>query len=99
MKNIQGQLEKIVQKHLQPGRELGYAVSVELDGKSLLKHYSGNVVIDDVYYPRQCGNSIRRCFDSKTIRGVLHRNARLRKTIELRRFHTNLFTGNERIRG
>jgi len=51
MKNIQEKLEKIVQKRLQPGRELGYAVSVELDGKSLLKYYSGNIVMDGVYYP------------------------------------------------
>ena len=51
IKNIQEKLEKIVQKHLQPGRELGYAASVELDGKSLLKHYSGNVELDGVYHP------------------------------------------------
>ena len=51
MKNIREELEKIVEKHLQPGKELGYAVSVELDGKPLLKYYSGNIVIDEVYYP------------------------------------------------
>ena len=51
MKNIQEELEKIVSKHLQPAHELGYAVSVELDGKSILKHYSGNVKINDVYQP------------------------------------------------
>jgi len=43
-------LEKIIAKHLQPGNGLGYAVSVELQGKSLLKHYSGVVEIDNVYH-------------------------------------------------
>jgi CubicO group peptidase (beta-lactamase class C family) len=42
MKNITEQLEKIVRKHIQPEHGWGYAVSVELDGKSLLKYYSGD---------------------------------------------------------
>jgi len=58
VKNLQEKLEKIVSKHLQPamdkGIAKGYAVSVALDGKSLLKHYSGNaedVEIDGIYHP------------------------------------------------
>jgi CubicO group peptidase (beta-lactamase class C family) len=51
MKQIKEKLEKVVAKHINPDYGCGYAVSVELDGKSLLKHYSGNVQIDGVYYP------------------------------------------------
>lgn len=51
MKNMQEELEKIVSKHLQPVLGRGYAVSVELDGKSLLKHCTGSVLIDGVYHP------------------------------------------------
>ncbi|MCL2774293.1 MAG: beta-lactamase family protein [Oscillospiraceae bacterium] len=54
MKNIQEELEKIVSKHLQPAYDRGYAVSVELNGKSLLKLYSGNaedIEIDGIYHP------------------------------------------------
>ena len=58
VKNLQEKLKKIVSKHLQPemdkGRNKGYAVSVELDGKPLLKLYSGNaedVEIDGIYHP------------------------------------------------
>ena len=51
MKNLKDKLENIVSKHLQPAQDRGYAVSVELDGKPLLKHYSGVVAIDNIYYP------------------------------------------------
>jgi CubicO group peptidase (beta-lactamase class C family) len=51
MKDIKEKLEEIVSKHLKPAHERGYAISVELDGQSLLKHYSGNVELDNIYYP------------------------------------------------
>ena len=51
MNNLKEKLEKIVEKHLQLAKGNGYAVSVELDGKSLLKHYSGEVEFDEKYYP------------------------------------------------
>ena len=46
-------LKSIVTRHLQPAKDKGYAVSVELDGKPLLKLYSGNaedIEIDGVYH-------------------------------------------------
>ena len=54
MSNLHEKLEKIVLKHLQPAADTGYAVSVELDGLSLLKHYSGNaedIEIDGIFRP------------------------------------------------
>jgi len=60
---MQEELGKIVSKHflessldffgnpLPPAHDREYAVSVELDGKSLLKHYSGNVLSDGVCHP------------------------------------------------
>ena len=63
MKNMQEELIKIVSKHLSepgldyfgnplpPAHEREYAVSVELDGKSLLKHYSGYVLNGGVHHP------------------------------------------------
>ena len=51
MKQIKEKFEKIILKHLRPSQDRGYAVSVELNGKFLLKHYSGNVLIDGVYSP------------------------------------------------
>ncbi len=51
MKDIQKELEKIVSKHLLPAPDRAYAVSVELDGKPLLKFYSGNIFSDGVCRP------------------------------------------------
>ncbi len=53
MENIKEKLESIVTRHLQPAENNGYAVSVELDGKPLLKLYSGkarSIEFDDVYH-------------------------------------------------
>ena len=54
MNNISNKLYEAVVRRLQPAKDKGYAVSVELDGESLLKHYSGNaedVEIDGLYHP------------------------------------------------
>ena len=51
MKNITNKLEKIVTKHIRPDQSWGYSISVELNGKSLLKHYSGNSTVDGVCFP------------------------------------------------
>lgn len=51
MIELKEKLEKIVAKHIQPAEGHGYAVCVELNGKSILKHYSGNVEYDNIYYP------------------------------------------------
>ena len=51
MKDITKKLEQIAAKHLQTEKGWGYALSVELNGKSLLKHYSGVVNVNDVTYP------------------------------------------------
>ncbi len=50
MLELKERLENIVSKHLPPVHNQGYAVSVELNGKSLLKHYSGNALIDGTYH-------------------------------------------------
>ena len=54
MKSIKEKIESVVTSSLQPAENNGYAVSVELCGKPLLKYYSGNaenIKIDGVYHP------------------------------------------------
>ena len=58
MNNLNKKLDEVVLKHLQPAIDKGickgYAVSVELDGKPLLKNYFGNaddIELDDVCHP------------------------------------------------
>ena len=41
-------LQEIISTHLQPSHSCGYSISVELDGKPLLKHLSGTVNFDDI---------------------------------------------------